>query len=399
MAIKDCPVMQWGIEEVRKFITSFSPDLIIMETSAPSFTADTVTAEQLTGIPLCAAGFHATAAPKLHLESGFTYVFCGEYEYHVSDFVKAIENSSVLPVYIGHAGNPSPSHSPLIDDLDLLPYPLRDDLLLSRYHDPFSRSFNITMISSKGCTHNCSFCSLTPYLGKTIYRKRSVRAVVDEMLYLIQRYSPNEILFDDDSITVDRGHCISLCKEICGRAPGIVWSCMGNVPIDDECAFWMAKAGCRAIKLGVESGVQCILDSIPKGITLGQIQATFNILRKHRIKRHATVMVGLPGDTRQGVAESVRFILSLKPDTVQFSTATPYPGTAFYEKAVQNKWIQSTSYEDFDGAGLTPLSYPSFSKEEIQTAFHHGLKRWHRYMLLHKPGTLLHHLKNYLFAR
>ncbi|HUI90805.1 MAG TPA: radical SAM protein [Chitinivibrionales bacterium] len=399
VAIKDCPVLQWDITALLQFISSFSPGLIIMETSAPSFSADMDTVKQLKGTPLCAAGFHATALPRQHLDAGFDYVFCGEYEYLIADFVESLEGKSALPPYVGTVANPAPVYAPILDNLDLLPYPLRDELPLKQYHDPFSRGFNITLLSSKGCTHACSFCSLAPYIGKTKYRTRNVAQVVDEMLYLVKRYHPSEILFDDDTLTVQPAHLIALCREICERVRGISWSCMGNVPVSEECATWMAKAGCRAIKLGVESGIQSILDTIPKGITLKQIKETFATLRRHRIKRHATIMIGLPGDTKKTVMETVKFVLSLNPDTVQFSTATPYPGTVFYKIAQKNGWLVNNSYEEFNGAGTTPLSYPEFSKHEIESSYRKGLRMWHRFMLLHKPQTILHHLKNYLSSR
>ncbi len=198
--IKDCPVLQWGIVELQHFVSSFGPGLIVMETSAPSFTLDIETLRALAGIPLCAAGFHATAMPREHLAAGFDYVFRGEYEYYIADFVGALERRAALPPYIGHHANPNPAHAPLLDNLDLLPYPLRARLPFTRYHDPFSQGFNVTILSSKGCTHACSFCTFAPYLGKTKYRVRSVSNVVGEMAFLVKTYHPNEIMFDDDSI-------------------------------------------------------------------------------------------------------------------------------------------------------------------------------------------------------
>ena len=110
-------------------------------------------------------------------------------------------------------------------------------------------------------------------------------------------------------------------------------------------------------------------------------------------------MVGLPGETIEFSRKTVDFVLALDPDTVQFSTATPYPGTRLYDEAIKNGWISEKDYGSFDGAGLTPLSYPLFTRDEIIKAYKNGKRKWHKFMLFHKPGTALHHLKNMFYKR
>ncbi|MFH0921493.1 MAG: radical SAM protein [Fibrobacterota bacterium] len=394
VSLIDCPVLRWDIDRLKTHIRDFAPSLIIMETSAPSYPVDITCASQVRPVPVCAAGAFATATVKQHLADGFPYVFKGEYIHYIADFVSAFIAGAPLPGYVAHPGRPEAEHAPLIPDLDILPYPLREQIPLERYHDPFSRGFNIAVMASMGCPFSCMFCTLAPYQGGIRYRPRQPDRVVDEIIALGRTRRFTEIMFDDDTLTVSKPHLIALCREIIARVPQIKWSGMGNVPIDDETADWMRRAGCRAIKLGVESGVQEVLDAIPKRITLQQIRDTFDILKKHRIRRHATLMVGLPGDTPERAKISVNFILGLKPDSVQFSTAIPYPGTRFYTLASEKGWLSSEDPGCYNGAGATPVSYPDFPAAEIYKAYQQGLRKWHRYMLLHKPATVFHHLRN-----
>ena len=80
---------------------------------------------------------------------------------------------------------------------------------------------------------------------------------------------------------------------------------------------------------------------------------------------HGTFILGLPGETRETIEETIRFAREIDPDTIQVSLAAPYPGTALYEEAQRNGWLEPTSLVDGDGVQTSALGYPHLPRAEI----------------------------------
>ena len=119
---------------------------------------------------------------------------------------------------------------------------------------------------------------------------------------------------------------------------------------------------------GIESGNEKILQNIKKGITKEQARAFMKSCRKLGIITHATFALGLPGETRETIEETIRFAKALDPDTLQVSIATPYPGTEFYEQALANGWFTKEEVVSDSGIQVVSLSYEGLGKEEIFNA-------------------------------
>lgn len=392
----DCIASGTDNEALMKASAEFSPDVCIMETSAPSFLADAATALALR-VPCVAAGPHATATPRDHIEAGFAAVIIGEYDQVVSQAALWCARppcTSPQPGWMWLPDAPATGHAPLPTDLDSIPPPPWRLMPMEKYNDPICRGRSVTVLSSRGCSHRCEFCTLAPYHGKPNYRMRDPRAVCDEIADLIDLYHPDEVYFDDDSITLSRGHILALCREYKSRGFGLPFCCMGHATVNRDVLEAMAAAGCRAYKFGVESADPDVLQRIPKNISLDDVVRTVRDCNELGIQTHATYLLGLPCETRESARKTVDFALRLGTHTLQFAIATPYPGTALYDRAKREGWLTKTSWLDFDPAGEAVLSYPDYSAADIVAMHDLAWARWQRYMLLHKPGTLLHHFRN-----
>ncbi|MBN2307981.1 MAG: radical SAM protein [Candidatus Hydrogenedentes bacterium] len=384
----DCIAEGVSEEALQERVGAFGPDVAFLETSAPSFLADVEVMKALR-VPCIAGGAHATATVDEHLDAGFAGVIKGEYDQVITE---------ALPLeprpWLAIPGHPATEYAPLVEDLDAIPPPPWDGMAMEKYNDPFCLGRSVTVLSTRGCPYRCGFCTIAPYAGRPSFRTRDVEAVCDEIAALVARYHPDEIYFDDDTITANRSHLLRLCGALERRAFGLPFSCMGNATVDREVLEAMARAGCRAFKFGVETGDPEVMRRIPKTCDLDDVTRTVRDCRELGIRTHATFLFGLPGETRESALATIDFALGLKTHTLQFAIATPYPGTAFYEEAKREGWLRKESWLQFDPAGEAVVSYPDYPAEDIEGMHDLAWRRWQRHMLFRRPATLLHHFRN-----
>ncbi|MCD6287653.1 MAG: radical SAM protein [Candidatus Hydrogenedentes bacterium] len=379
VAAIDCTALDLDVTELINRITGRRPDIVVVEISTPSFTTDIKTVAEIADrvhAPIILIGTHATVFDRDIIE---TYpcvdaIARGEYEYTLRDIVRATANGTGLAGLPGVTRRDGEGRAvrepdrPFIDNLDEMPIPARDLFPWDKYHEPNPVALPwITMISSRGCPNRCTFCNWPQTMYGHGYRTRSPENVVDEMEFCIDKYRPGEIFFDDDTFTIGHKRVIAICDEIKRRNLDIVWTCMGRVDtVDTEMLRKMRTAGCRRIKFGVETGSPEIMKRIRKKIDLGKVHTAFEAAVDAGIEVHGTYMVGLPGETRQTVRETIELACSLPQDSVQFSIATPFPGTEFFDECERNGWLVTHDWNHFDGRFGAVVSYPQLSKREIE---------------------------------
>lgn len=169
---------------------------------------------------------------------------------------------------------------------------------------------------------------------------------------------------------------------------------MENATVDRLTLEAMAAAGCRALKFGVESGDQTVLDAVPKKMALEDVVRTVQDCRDLGIQTHTNFLLGLPGETRERAIRSIEFAINLITHRLQFAIATPYPSTTFYERARENQWLTKETWMDYDPTGEAVVSYPDYSSEEIVEMYGLAWRRWQWHMLTRRPATILHHFGN-----
>jgi len=234
----------------------------------------------------------------------------------------------------------------LIEDLDILPFPERKALDLGSYYNKLSLyPVSTTMISSRGCSYNCTFCYHS-YMGKNI-RFRSCDNVVAEMQECFN-LGIKDIFFIDDVFTLNRQRTFEICDKIVKKDLKINWSIRTRVDSVDALMLERLKAaGCSRIQFGVEAGTQTVLDALNKNITLGQVEEAFRMAKKAKIETLAYFMIGSPTETKEQVLETIDFAVRLNPDYVHFSITMPFPDTQLYRDGLKNNIFKSDFWREF----------------------------------------------------
>lgn len=385
----DCRPTYISIKDLLKRITN-DVGLIIIQTSTPSIDMDLETAkiikEKFPNVKIVLVGSHPTVLDKeiMLANEHIDIIARGEYDYTIRDIAKNVQENkslkSILGITFREQGNIMRTMDrPLIQNIDDLPFPARHFLPVEKYFEPlFIGRPTLRLISSRGCPFRCTYCLWPQVMYGRGFRGRDPKKVVDEIEYIKNKFKIKEYYFDDDTFTVNPERVKTICDEIVNRGINLPFDCLGRVDtINREMLESMKKAGCIIIRYGVESGNQGILDRCHKMITLDQMRKAFKLTHEIGIQTHATVMFGLPGETRETIKETIDFVLELEPDYVQFAIATPYPGTEFYKEAEKEGWLIAKKWTDFDPIHNSVIEYPNLSKKEIEEAVITAYKKFY----------------------
>jgi anaerobic magnesium-protoporphyrin IX monomethyl ester cyclase len=371
-----------GFEELKKQIAKKAPKIIGITTTTPALKSAVRTAEIAKELdPLRSVvlgGPHATILPHQTLQSfnAVDVVIRGEGEYTMLEFAKCIlKHESFKNIrgisYRDETNNIRNNDScTLIQNLDDVPFPARHLINIKKYRQPpqcGGRQPYTTVITSRGCPHNCIFCSSRMTFGRKV-RLRSVKNVIEELEQVAGSFGVREIEFVDDTFTLYPKRVKEICDAIIKRKLDITWMCNARVDrINRETLVKMRRAGCHMIFFGVESGVQEILNASKKGITIEQVKKAFSITKKANIRTLAYFMIGLPGETLETAKTTIAFAKKLAPDYVTFSIATPYPGTEFYDMATEKGWLKTNNWFDYRSPKYSSpvISTETLSSEDL----------------------------------
>jgi anaerobic magnesium-protoporphyrin IX monomethyl ester cyclase len=386
-------------EEFMRRTVEAKPHIILFEPATPAVNRVSETARQLaeqTGALIVFAGSHVTSFPRevLTEHPHVSFVMIGEYEMAFLALARRLREGKTCEGLRGVAyrtatGEFAGGERALeIDPVDQLPPPARHLFPayfhrdLSRYHDGFCQHRPaIQLHSSRGCPFGCNFCLWIQVMynnGK--HRCFSAERVVDEMIEARDKFGAREIYFDDDDFTVRKEHVLAICREIQRRNLGIPWSVMGDaMATDEETLEAMARAGCIGMKFGLESADPEVLRRINKPVKLDRVERVVRAARRLGIKTHMTVTFGLSGETHESMQRTFDFASRLDLDSVQFSVATPYPGTRFYKELEQAGRLRFEKWEDFDGANNAVFEADGLDPDVVERfeATAHG--RWLRH--------------------
>lgn len=363
--ILDASAEDMDFKDVEKELLKRKPDLVALTALTPTIGRALETAqvvkETLPDSIVVMGGYHPTFNFLETLEDeNVDIVIRGEGEYIMLNLVQALENQSSLHDVKGIVFEDKNSkeivvnpEAPLIQDLDELPFPALNLLPMDKYLLLDMDTHMTTMITTRGCPMQCSFCSSAAMHGKKI-RERSVENIVDEIEYLKTNYDIDTIAFMDDTFTLKKRKVMAICDEILKRNIEIMWGCTSRVDtLDEKLLKKMKEAGCITIFIGVESADQQQLDNMCKNTTIAKIENAFKIARKLKIRTIASVALGMPGDTKEIMNKTVKFVHKLKPNYAIYSLATPYPGTRFYKEAFEKNLIKIKDWSKY--TLITPI--------------------------------------------
>ena len=219
-------------------------------------------------------GPHATLLPREVLASmpQVDYILRGEAEFTMKALVEKLEQAGTvcdateipgIGFRLGDKLLVSPQ-IPRIENLDSLPLPAYDLLPMHCYFETGTEGRIFTMMSSRGCPHNCIFCC-EPVLYGRKYRTRSPQSVVDEMRVLSETFGIDHIIFYDAEFTANAGRVERICQSIIENSVDLSWRVRARADsVDARLMKMMKSAGCSSISFGVETRSQRLLDTLNK---------------------------------------------------------------------------------------------------------------------------------------
>lgn len=321
-------------------VKDFMPELVIASTSTMSFREDCSILREIKDTTDCKTilfGSHVTFFPEAALMDDATdFIIKNEPEFTIKRLVKLLsekkDHSKLKGIGFKKSNKGIVNKDGRFDeDLDELPIPDRTPIINFVYFNSLIKKTPwTTMITSRGCLHDCNFCTSKRFYGYS-YRANSSQWVIKEIKYLIG-LGYKEIFFRDENFTTDKKRVKEICRLIIKENLKISWICSARVDaIDEKLLILMRKAGCHMIRFGVESGSQQILDNIKKGVSLKKIEEAFKLCHEHNIDTHAHLMVGCPGENWGTVNATIDFIKKLSPTTITCGAYTPIPGTEVFD--------------------------------------------------------------------
>jgi magnesium-protoporphyrin IX monomethyl ester (oxidative) cyclase len=362
-------------------------------------------------IPIVAGGAHVSAAPESLNESDFDYLVVGEGERSFPKLLHAIDRNHGSELAVPGIFHRDQNHifraslpPEFIPDLDSLPFPAYDLLPLRkawRKRVPYAN-----IMATRGCPHNCSFCSIHSVMGRRI-RRRSIENVISEIELLVYKFDVREVFFEDDNLTSKMTWAKQLFQRLSHLKVDIEIGVRNGIradKVDRELLDLMRKAGCARVCFAPESGSQDTLDNIiGKGLKLEDVEKAVKLAHSIGLNVTCFFVIGLPGETKTDIQRTIDFGRKLRRlgcDSVDINCATPYPGTRLYAECISkgfvdektdysrlHTWESIISTRDFSAKEVTLLRSEAMKdlKESFEEKVERGLNRFiHQPMLFTK---------------
>jgi len=364
-------------------------DLVVMHTSTPSFSADAKMAAALKDVnPALKVGFvgaKVAVQPEESLRQAPAIDFVGrnEFDFTIKEIAEGRSFASVDGVSYrnGEGALVHNAERATLEDMDRLPFVsevYKRDLDVDDYFIGYLKHPYVSFYTGRGCKSRCTFCLWPQTVGGHRYRVRSVGHVIDEIRYIRANFPQvKEIFFDDDTFTDALPRAEAIAREL-GKL-GITWSCNAKANVPRETLKVLKDNGLRLLLVGYETGNQQILYNIKKGMRIDVARRFTRDCHELGITIHGTFILGLPGETKETIQETIKFATEINPHTIQVSLAAPYPGTFLYNQAVENGWLDADHAElvDEHGIQIAPLHYPHLSHQEIFDSVETFYKRFY----------------------
>lgn len=276
----------------------------------------------------------ATTAYRL-LEDMFDVLVVGDGELAVFDAL--VESPSKLV-----DGDDPKSHYFLNNQtLTDLPFPARHLVDVDSYHYTIDGVRALSMIAQLGCPFGCGFCGgrMSPVLRRV--RMRTSENIVSEMVHLYETYGVRGFMLYDDELNVNP-KIVELMNLIANAQErlGVEFRLRGFIKAElftDQQAEAMYRAGFRWILVGFESGHERILTNIQKKASQKDNTRCMDIARKHNLKVKALMSLGHPGESEETIRATAEWLLTVAPDDFDATVITTYPGTPYFDEAVQTQ--------------------------------------------------------------
>ncbi len=314
-------------------------------------------------------GAHPTVLPELVLRDGnVDFVVLGEGEDTIIGLVNVIEGRCDISSLdgVGYKENGQIKIIPktkFIADLDSLPFPARHLLNMERYfglkqsHGARRKKRFSPIVTSRGCPAKCTFCSAHKVWGRK-FRQRSPENVIAEMKHIKEKYGVEEIMFEDDNVTLNIRRAEKIFDLMIEEKLNFVWDTPNGVAafaLNENLISKIKESGCYKLNMAVETGNQYVMDNIiKKPLKIERVKQLIKYAQTIGLDIGTYLIMGMPGETEKQIWDSFYLAKELGIYTPFISIATPYPGSELYDICREKKYIS----DDFS---LDDLFIKSFS--------------------------------------
>lgn len=314
-------------------------------------------------------GPHPTALP-IETSKDFDITVVGDGEGIIIDIINHIQNNQNSYPKIFYGNNK-------LMNIDEIPFPARDLVPIKEYTRTVNRNKATSIITSRGCYYQCSFCQNSTRKEKV--RFRSAKNVINELKDIIFNYDIRTFIFYDDTFTL-RPDLYILLDEI--KKLNIQFRCNGDSRRNTYETFKkLYDAGCREIDFGIESGSQNILDNINKGTKVWKNQIAISNAKKAGLYVKAFLILGSPGESWNTIDETIDFINNTRPDYWTLFNFIPLPGCQIWNnpekygiKIVSNNWKDYFNIQG-ENVGGCVCETKYMTAEDIKKAREYMIKR------------------------
>jgi len=376
----DAPPHHIKWQEVVEILKDY--EFLVLFTSTMGWDGDQRMAEKIKetypSIKICFVGPPVTTSTDKALNEckAIDFIVRREFDFAVVEFAHGKPVNEILGASYRDANgviqhNPDrPQVTP--EQLDEMPWATEiynRDLDVTKYNVPFLLHPYVSLYSTRGCPAQCTFCLWPQTLSGHAWRKRSTDDVAAEMAQAKKLFPHvKEFFFDDDTFNIQAARTIELCQKL--QPLGLTWSCTSRVTTDYATLKAMKDAGCRLLIVGFESGDPQILKNIKKGATVERARDFVRDCHKLGLVIHGDFILGLPGETRESIRNTIEFAKQLDCETIQVSIAHAFPGTEFFDYAKENGFITNEAMSDDGGHQMAHIEYPGLPVEYVMEMVH-----------------------------
>lgn len=380
-------------KEIADRIKQWSPDVVGINIpfsgwAKTAFEVATITKNIDKDIITVMHGLHPSARPVDCLKQpSVDFVAIGEAELTTFELCEMLEKGNTGNLkkvrgiaFIKYGEEVITPTRPAIQDLDSLPFPARHLLPMNAYfsavkENPLRGEICkpwAAMLTSRGCPYDCVFCTVHVVMGKK-WRGRSPENVVNEIEHLVRTYHIKQLDFVDENMTLDKKRMETICDLIVERGLDIEWYTPNGVradTLDENLLTKMKKSGCRKLRIAPESGVQRVVNHIvKKNLNLKEVEKAVALCKKLGIKVGCFFVIGLIGETKEDIKESIKYAHRLKQlgaESFHFSIATPVYGTELYEQARSGGFLRSNFSDEALSAAEPLIETPEFTADDLR---------------------------------
>ncbi len=295
-----------------------TPDMAEAETIGISFTTPQKNeafwlAKSLNHHVLIAGGPHATHAPEECFEVGFDYVIKGYAERNL--------------LWILSKANQKPKYKPGDPEIDTLPYPDRDALPIKDYKYEIDGRPATVIMTSRGCPFSCAFCARISHK----YEMQSAWKTINEINSIHSNYGFTAFMIFDDVFVANEDRLSRISMAF--RSGNFKFRCFVRSNLVNPLVCELLKnMGVVEVGIGIESGSDKILKQNMKGTTRQMNTNAVKMLNDHGIRVKAFIIIGLPGEDHQTVAETISWIECNELSNIDVSIFQPLPGSPIFKE-------------------------------------------------------------------